>query len=780
MTPTPTRFMVFRALPGLAASGLLMAVSGQDNSRTFVATGTAAPVAISFPWAKASDLIVQRLEGGADSADDGDPETLNSSYSIGGSGRATPPAQPTGFLTEINLIAGRTYRIERKTALLQKYLPRMGIAGDASAQESQLDDIVMSQQDLLQLADMILTRAAMLPRGDSAGLLPPLDDMKGKFPAIDALGRWYAASGTGNDPNLRTDMANPAVGPALFGWVQTFATAAVAKVRNLFDKFSDHLDIRDFDGADPTGATDSTAAFIAAILEMAASQRPLRISRGQWKVSASLFPAAYIENAKIFGDGRKNTRIINQAIGVPLFNVGNTYNLILREFSIEGNGLTGVAGNGHAIAGADPDMNVDPHLPGWATIERLNITGHRGVGKTVNNANMQACAIYFANALQGVVDHCYFGNNGFGVYAYKAQNVEFRTCAWESNRYGALINDQCENLRLFNPDMVGVNDIDTGGTVHVQAAGAAAGGTDVRAGAVVDFYGAGSEYVGGKYKNHRYSGLSLYSPRMPLVTGAWIRQDDAYAGVCGIYNAFGARVIANEFTYAGSAVAVARTGYKADMLGGFQDLGVLRDNKFSFNGNGAFGTCIDLAVPAGASRLVGVVTGNVGGSAEAVSGASTLTDWIKVTGGVRKLELRGNGLTASSNLTVTNAYNFAIAAVSDEGLIDDGNSAVPTGTGVITNVRTASPAATGLLPSGNYKVRALQVGADVVVGSRDTGWTAATGAGSKGAFAAAAAGAASVGYVQAELQGALNRVAALEARLKAYDAALFAHGLIGA
>ena len=67
-----------------------------------------------------------------------------------------------------------------------------------------------------------------------------------------------------------------------------------------------------------------------------------------------------------------------------------------------------------------------------------------------------------------------------------------------------------------------------------------------------------------------------------------------------------------------------------------------------------------------------------------------------------------------------------------------------------------------------------------VVGTRDTGWTAMTGTGSKGALAAAAAGTASVGYVQAELQAALNRIAALEARMKSYDAALIAHGLIGA
>jgi hypothetical protein len=53
-----------------------------------------------------------------------------------------------------------------------------------------------------------------------------------------------------------------------------------------------------------------------------------------------------------------------------------------------------------------------------------------------------------------------------------------------------------------------------------------------------------------------------------------------------------------------------------------------------------------------------------------------------------------------------------------------------------------------------------------------------TGTGSKATIAAAAAGTASVVYVQAELQGALNRIAAMEARMKAYDDAFFASNLI--
>lgn len=62
--------------------------------------------------------------------------------------------------------------------------------------------------------------------------------------------------------------------------------------------------------------------------------------------------------------------------------------------------------------------------------------------------------------------------------------------------------------------------------------------------------------------------------------------------------------------------------------------------------------------------------------------------------------------------------------------------------------------------------------------SDSASWSAMTGTGSKATIAAAAAGTASAGYVQAELQGAMNRIAAMEARLKAYDDAFFSSNLI--
>jgi hypothetical protein len=75
--------------------------------------------------------------------------------------------------------------------------------------------------------------------------------------------------------------------------------------------------------------------------------------------------------------------------------------------------------------------------------------------------------------------------------------------------------------------------------------------------------------------------------------------------------------------------------------------------------------------------------------------------------------------------------------------------------------------------------RSYSINGTQVIGARISGWTAATGTASRGVFAAVAAGTASATYTASELQGALNRIATLEARLVAYDADLRTHGLIG-
>jgi hypothetical protein len=91
-----------------------------------------------------------------------------------------------------------------------------------------------------------------------------------------------------------------------------------------------------------------------------------------------------------------------------------------------------------------------------------------------------------------------------------------------------------------------------------------------------------------------------------------------------------------------------------------------------------------------------------------------------------------------------------------------------------------STVTTGLHLQGTTSSQFVTLNGTQILKCRITGWTVATGTPQRGAFAAAAAGTASGAYVQAELQGALNRIAVLEARLLATQTDLTAHGLIGA
>lgn len=154
--------------------------------------------------------------------------------------------------------------------------------------------------------------------------------------------------------------------------------------------------------------------------------------------------------------------------------------------------------------------------------------------------------------------------------------------------------------------------------------------------------------------------------------------------------------------------------------------------------------------------------------------------------------------TTAANANVTGEYNTHLGYAAGPGTATQlsytsviGASATVTTSNTVVLGRAADATVVGatgddgsgakLQVTGAIKSTAhYKVGANQVVGARNTGWAAMTGTGSKATIAAAAAGTASASYVQAELQDALDRIAALEARMKAYDDALHAHGLIGA
>ena len=115
--------------------------------------------------------------------------------------------------------------------------------------------------------------------------------------------------------DVYTDLASTAAGQgdSLLATLAPFANSAV---RTQHDKNSDFVSITDFTGVDPTGATDSTAGFQAAVN----SGKALWIPDGTYQIGNVTFGTAY---QKIWAQGG-NAIILQKTKGQDIFSV-NAY-----------------------------------------------------------------------------------------------------------------------------------------------------------------------------------------------------------------------------------------------------------------------------------------------------------------------------------------------------------------------------------------------------------------------------------------------------------------------
>lgn len=148
--------------------------------------------------------------------------------------------------------------------------------------------------------------------------------------------------------------------------------------------------------------------------------------------------------------------------------------------------------------------------------------------------------------------------------------------------------------------------------------------------------------------------------------------------------------------------------------------------------------------------------------------------------GVMSYTTPSNSATASKWLTAR-TLSFT-GNVTGSGSVD-GSADVATSLTISNDVVTPSMLTTGgpsWDASGNVTVTTLKVGSSQVVGSRKTGWTAATGTHNRGAYASYAGQTVSAGYVQAEVQAIDDALKALSRRFYSLETDVTSHGLIGA
>ncbi|MFN7027833.1 MAG: hypothetical protein ACK4PC_00540 [Sphingopyxis sp.] len=178
---------------------MTVGVDADLRIREYPGDDSATARAVPFYFLDVDDLKVTRVN--ADSS-----ETVlvrGTDYSVAGAGN---PAG--GSVTPLAPIAtGTIWRIEGDMTLAQ---PTDYTAGDdfpAESHERGLDRAMIAAQELRRDAADTSARALMVPRGELAPTLPTAAARAGGFLAFDAEGRPVRAPGTGNDPDLRDQLA---------------------------------------------------------------------------------------------------------------------------------------------------------------------------------------------------------------------------------------------------------------------------------------------------------------------------------------------------------------------------------------------------------------------------------------------------------------------------------------------------------------------------------------------------------------------------------------------
>lgn len=246
-----------------------MPISSQVPIIGYVANGVTKSFAFPFAILSSKDL---KVKVGAD--------VVTTGFSIAGvgdrnGGSVTFTAAPAS-LTPIILY--REVTLDRTTDYQEN--------GDllAIVLDDDLDRVWMALQDQLLLSD----RALRSPLGETLQQLPPASERALMALAFDAAGNPIVVRGT-NDGGaaLALDLMDtaPGKGAALVGYQQAGAGAVA---RTAQSKLRDVVSVLDF-GADPSYATDSTAAFQAAIMAGAFNGTDILVPNGTYRIDGTIF-----------------------------------------------------------------------------------------------------------------------------------------------------------------------------------------------------------------------------------------------------------------------------------------------------------------------------------------------------------------------------------------------------------------------------------------------------------------------------------------------------------
>ena len=245
--------------------------------------------------------------------------------------------------------------------------------------------------------------------------------------------------GTGIDPSL--DSCSVTYDPPFAGSVPY----PVCK------KLEQIVSVMDF-GAVGDGVEDDTVAIQAAI-----NNGPTYFPTGTYRVTSSIILPS---NAKVFGAGVNKTLVKSEVIGDSLFKCTVEAIFInISDMSLEGNNLTGVSGNGHAINFIDPTSG-GAFSPQQSVLERLEISKFRGQDIRTSGVATTICSagVIMYDALQNICRDVYVADCGHGFYMATTQNCRLENCAAVDIDKFALIAYDNENLIVDKCDLLNAGD----------------------------------------------------------------------------------------------------------------------------------------------------------------------------------------------------------------------------------------------------------------------------------------------------------------------------------
>jgi len=263
-----------------------MAVELTATSANFIGTGVSSTYAAPI-YANSAAQVQVSVNGVL--------QTLGDNYVLNDVG------SPNGINIVATFPSGAAIFLERVTAIKQQV--------DTQNNETILEDVLDSTFDKLTMIDQEqqgqIGRTLQVPRGEVGVELPAAADRAGLFFRGTPTGGIGLSSGTGNDPDLRMDLAQPD-GTDNIG---TKYPALAAVVRTQLERNADRVNVMDF-GAVGGGVVNDTAAFQAANDYLASR------GGGTIDVPAGAFKVQTInrsDSVVILGAHRRGTRLIAPA-----------------------------------------------------------------------------------------------------------------------------------------------------------------------------------------------------------------------------------------------------------------------------------------------------------------------------------------------------------------------------------------------------------------------------------------------------------------------------------